>query len=68
LHGSDDEKLECKQLEVNLLNNSSMINLKINEYSKVIENCDKILEGNKKENHPALDTNNVKALFRRGCA
>lgn len=45
-----------------------MINLKINDYIKVVENCSKILDRNKKENTNPLDENNIKALFRRGCA
>ena len=55
----DDEWLELRKQKVPLLLNFSQCKLSQNDYYPVIEHCSEVLE---------IDSNNVKALFRRGKA
>lgn len=56
---TDEEKAELKELKVSSFLNLAMCCLKLNESTKAIDMCKKVLE---------LDPNNVKALFRRAHA
>eukprot|EP01121_Diplochlamys_sp_Union-15-3_P013706 TRINITY_DN4290_c0_g2_i2.p1 TRINITY_DN4290_c0_g2~~TRINITY_DN4290_c0_g2_i2.p1 ORF type:complete len:417 (-),score=91.15 TRINITY_DN4290_c0_g2_i2:82-1332(-) len=55
----DDEKKKAQDLKIPCQNNLAMVYLKLKNYKKVIETCQKVLE---------TEPNNVKALYRRGVA
>ena len=56
---SDEEKAKAKALKVPCLSNIAACKIKTKEWRSVIENSNKVLE---------IDSNNVKAYFRRGQA
>jgi len=59
-HGlKDEEKAKSKELMVPCWNNMAIGHVKLGDYAKVIETCNKVLE---------KDANNLKALYRRGIA